>query len=238
MSESEASGTERNDRVNEQRAQPVCMPMLPDPAPEFRARTTKGELSLSSYRGKWLLFFSHPADFTPVCTTELIAFAKNAERFRKANCELLALSLDGLYSHLAWERSIIEQFGVVIPFPIVEDPSMSIARAYGMIHPKASDSATVRGVFLIDPNGIIRAISFYPSVAGRNVEEILRLLVAIQIAESHHVLTPEGWQPGDDILLPPPTTSAAAEINARSTDARTWYFRNGSKKPKARRGTK
>ena len=144
-------------------------PLLHDRAPDFVARTTMGDRKLSDYRGKWLLFFSHPADFTPVCASEFIAFAKASERFQALGCDLLALSVDSLFSHLAWIRSIKQQFGVEITFPIIEDPSMVIARVYGMIAPRAPDSALVRAVFLIDGHGIIRAITWYPMTTGRNV---------------------------------------------------------------------
>ena len=207
----------------------MSMPMLYDQAPEFTARTTSGEISLSSYRGKWLILFSHPADFTPVCTSEIIGFAEYTERFRERNCELLGLSLDSLYSHLAWMRSISDEFKVEIQFPLIEDPSMSIARAYGMIRSNATNSATVRGVFLIDPFGVIRSISFYPTNVGRNVEEIYRLLIAIQTTDDQQLLAPEGWKPGEELLLPPPTTSGNAIINAGAANARTWYFRTKEK---------
>lgn len=200
-------------------------PLLHDPAPEFRARTTMGERALSDYRGKWLLLFSHPADFTPVCTSEFVALAQAAPRFRALECELLALSVDSLFSHLAWVRSIREQFGVEIPFPIIEDPSMAIARAYGMIAPRASDAAMVRAVFAIDPEGVIRAITWYPMTTGRNVEELLRLVAALQTTDAHDVSTPEGWQPGQDVILPPPLT--AEEAYQRHEAGADWYYRTG-----------
>lgn len=203
----------------------VGPPLLHDPAPEFRARTTTGERALSSYRGKWLLLFSHPADFTPVCTSEFVAFARAADRFRALECELLALSVDSLFSHLAWVRSIREQFGVEIPFPIIEDPSMAIARAYGMISPRAPDAAMVRAAFVIDPEGIIRAITWYPMTTGRNVEELLRLVAALQTADAHDVSTPEGWQPGQDVILAPPLT--AEEAYRQRETGTDWYFRTG-----------
>ena len=200
-------------------------PLLHDPAPEFRARTTMGERTLVSYRGKWLLLFSHPADFTPVCTSEFVAFARAADRFRALGCESLALSVDSLFSHLAWVRSIRDQFGVEIPLPIVEDPSMAIARAYGMISPHAPDAAMVRAVFVIDPQGVIRAITWYPMTTGRNVEELLRLVAALQMTDAHDVSTPEGWQPGQDVILPPPITAEAAlQRHEAGTD---WYYRMG-----------
>lgn len=206
-------------------AERVGPPLLHDPAPEFRARTTMGERTLSGYRGGWLLLFSHPADFTPVCTSEFVAFARAADRFRALGCELLALSVDSLFSHLAWVRSIREQFGVEIPFPIIEDPSMAIARAYGMIAPRAPDAAMVRAVFAIDPEGIIRAITWYPMTTGRNVEELLRLIAALQTTDAHDVSTPEGWQPGQDVILPPPLT--AQEAYQRHEMGTDWYFRTG-----------
>ena len=225
MSESEF----KEDRASEPRSPSVYMPMLYDQAPEFSARTTSGEISLSSYRGKWLILFSHPADFTPVCTSEIIGFANYSERFRERNCELLGLSLDSLYSQLAWMRSSADEFKVEIQFPLSEDPSMSIARAYGMIRSNATSSATVRGVFLIDPFGVIRSISFYPTNVGRNVEEIYRLLVAIQTTDDQQLLAPEGWKPGEELLMPPPTTSGNATANASAANARTWYFRTKEK---------
>jgi peroxiredoxin (alkyl hydroperoxide reductase subunit C) len=229
MSDSEFKDERASEPRSPSGSMPIQMPMLYDRAPEFSARTTSGEISLSSYRGKWLILFSHPADFTPVCTSEIIGFANYTERFRERNCELLGLSLDSLYSHLAWMRSISDEFKVDIQFPLIEDPSMSIARAYGMIRSNATSSATVRGVFLIDPFGVIRSISFYPTNVGRNVEEIYRLLVAIQTTEEQQLLAPEGWKPGEELLMPPPTTSGNASVNAGAANARTWYFRTKEK---------
>ena len=211
---------------------PVCPPLLHDPAPEFRARTTMGERALSDYRGRWLLLFSHPADFTPVCTSEFVAFAGAAERFEALDCALLALSMDSLFAHLAWVRCIREHFGVTIAFPIVEDPSMAIARAYGMISPRAPDTAMVRAAFVIDPVGIIRAITWYPMTTGRNVEELLRLIAALQMTDAHGVSTPAGWRPGGDVILPPPLT--VAEAGRRQADGADWLYRTGA--PPAARG--
>jgi peroxiredoxin (alkyl hydroperoxide reductase subunit C) len=182
-----------------------------------------GDRRLSDYRGKWLLFFSHPADFTPVCASEFIAFARASERFKTLGCDLLALSVDSLFSHLAWIRSIQQQFGVEITFPIIEDPSMVIARAYGMIAPRAPDSALVRAAFLIDGQGIIRAITWYPMTTGRNVAEQLRLLAALQTTDTYRVSTPEGWHPGDDVLLAPPRT--AESIYQKQESGGDWYFK-------------
>jgi peroxiredoxin (alkyl hydroperoxide reductase subunit C) len=154
------------------------LPLLNEPAPAFHARTTQGERNLEDYRGRWLLFFAHPADFTPVCASEFIAFSKAYDRFQELSCDLLGLSVDSLFAHIAWIANIRERFGVEVPFPIVEDPSMAVAGAYGMLHPGAHTSATVRASFVIDPVGIIRAISWYPMNVGRSVEELLRLVTA------------------------------------------------------------
>jgi len=201
-------------------------PMLHDKAPDFVARTTMGARTLSGYRGKWVLLFSHPADFTPVCTSEFVAFSKAAASFAAIGCELLALSVDSLYSHLAWIRSIHEQFGIAVSFPIIEDPSMAIARAYGMVAPNAPDASLVRAAFVIDPEGTIRALSWYPMTTGRNVAELLRLVSALQMADAHDVSTPEGWQPGEDVILPPLlTVEAALQAPAGPGD---WYYRTGN----------
>ena len=201
-----------------ERCQP---PLLHDPAPEFRARTTMGEIALSDYRGRWVLLFSHPADFTPVCTSEFVAFARAAPRFEALGCALLALSVDSLFSHLAWVRSIREQLGVQIGFPIIEDPSMAIARAYGMIPPRAPDAAMVRAAFVIDPGGVIRAITWYPMTTGRSVDELLRVVAALQTADAHDVFTPEGWQPGQDVILVPKLTMD----DAGAAEGLDWYYR-------------
>ncbi|MFC3127311.1 peroxiredoxin [Pseudoroseomonas globiformis] len=215
---------------------PAGPPLLHDPAPGFHARTTLGDRALADYRGSWLLFFSHPADFTPVCTSEFIAFSRAADRFAALGCALLALSVDSLFSHFAWIRSIHRQFGVKVAFPIVEDPSMAIARAYGMIAPHAPDASMVRAAFVIDPDGIIRAISWYPMTTGRNVEELLRLVEALQTADAHDVSTPEGWRPGDDVILPPELNAGLAFGEPEAGG--DWYFRTGPlpSLPKAPRG--
>jgi peroxiredoxin 2/4 len=178
-----------------------------DLAPQFSARTTMGDVSLSQFRGKWLVFFSHPADFTPVCTTEFIGLAKEADRFVALDCALLGLSVDSLFSHIAWIRAIKEAFGVTITFPVIEDPSMAVGRAFGMIDDNSQDSAAIRSTYFIDPKGVIRAITTYPHNVGRSVDEMLRMVAALQRAAGDKVLTPEGWQPGDDVLLPPLTAS-------------------------------
>jgi peroxiredoxin (alkyl hydroperoxide reductase subunit C) len=204
----------------------VSRPLLiGSPAPRFTTRTTMGERSLDGYRGRWLVFFSHPADFTPVCASEFIAFSKAFDRFQAVGCDLLALSVDSLFSHIAWVRSIKERFGVAVPFPITEDPSMAIATAYGMIHPDAADSSTVRATFIIDPDGMIRAMVWYPMSTGRSVAEILRLVEALQTSDKEAASTPEGWQPGDAVIEPAPLTLDAVGEQEPRGDAPDWYYR-------------
>ncbi|MBI1182422.1 MAG: peroxiredoxin [Alphaproteobacteria bacterium] len=190
-----------------------------DKAPGFSARTTMGEMSLEDFRGRWLVFFSHPADFTPVCTTEFVALAKAAPEFEAMDCALLGLSVDSLYSHVAWMQAIEEVFGTKIPFPVIEDPSMAIGRAYGMIDETAADSASIRASYFVDPHGVIRAITCYPYNVGRSVDEMLRLVAALQYADGERALTPEGWRPGQPALAPPATSLTGA---ARSPD---WFCR-------------
>jgi peroxiredoxin (alkyl hydroperoxide reductase subunit C) len=192
-------------------------------APSFSTRTTMGSRSLASYRGRWLVFFSHPADFTPVCTSEFIAFAKAYDKFQEVRCDLLALSVDSLFSHVAWVRAITETFGVEILFPIVEDPSMAIAAAYGMIHSDSGDSSTVRATFVIDPDGIIRALTWYPMSTGRSVQEILRLVEALQVSDSEAVSTPEGWRPGDEVI-DVPSLDLRETVDA-PVSGEAWFYR-------------
>lgn len=180
-----------------------------DIAPDFEARSTLGMMKLSDYRGRWLVFFSHPADFTPVCTSEFVAIAKAAEAFAALDCGLLGLSVDSLYSHLAWVRAIRDGFDVTIPFPIVEDPSMAIGRAYGMIDADSADSSAVRATYFIDPDGVIRAMTWYPLNVGRSVEEMLRMVAALQRTAGDDVLAPEGWRPGGDLLATAPQDQQA-----------------------------
>ena len=193
-----------------------------DTAPDFQARTTMGETRLSGFRGRWLLFFSHPADFTPVCTSEFVGLAKAAERFAAMDCALLGLSVDSLYSHLAWVAAIKQRFDVTIPFPIVEDPSMAIGRAYGMIDNNSIDSSGVRISYFIDPDGVVRAATSYPMNVGRSVDEMVRIVSALQRTAKDDVLTPEGWHPGDDLLLPPAQEQEAA-LDTAAHEA--WFYR-------------
>ncbi|MBU6403225.1 peroxiredoxin [Metallibacterium scheffleri] len=201
------------------------LPRLNEPAPNFDSKTTFGPKKLSDYKGKWLVLFSHPADFTPVCTTEFMAFAKAYPEFQKLNCELLGLSIDSNYAHIAWARAIKEKFGIEIPFPIIEDLSMRVANAYGMIQPGASDTSAVRATFIIDDKGVLRAMVYYPMSNGRSIPEFLRLVAALQTSDKHGVATPEGWQPGDKVIVPPPQTQQAADTRgSEGYECSDWYF--------------
>jgi peroxiredoxin (alkyl hydroperoxide reductase subunit C) len=195
-------------------------------APDFEAPTTHGIKKLADYQGKWLVLFSHPADFTPVCTTEFMAFAKAQDQFTQLNCELLGLSIDSHHSHVAWIRNIQDKFGVEIKFPIIADLSMTVAKAYGMIHPGAGDTSAVRATFIIDPNGILRAMVYYPMSNGRSIAEFLRLVKALQTSDTHKVATPEGWQPGEKVIVPPPATAAEAQarVSQGEYECVDWYF--------------
>ncbi|GEK49110.1 peroxiredoxin [Bisbaumannia pacifica] len=203
----------------------LTMPQLNMPAPAFTAKTTQGEKSLSDYKGKWLVLFAHPADFTPVCTTEFMAFARRAEEFKAVDTELLGLSIDGIHAHIAWTRSIKENFGVEISFPIIADLNMKVANAYGMVQPGASDTSAVRATFVIDPQGILRAMIYYPMSNGRSIDEVLRLVKSLQTSDAHGVATPEAWQPGEPVIVPPPATDAEAEARqGQGYDYTDWYF--------------
>ena len=183
------------------------LPALNRPAPEFQADTTHGPRKLADYKGRWLVLFSHPADFTPVCTTEFIAFARAHERFQALGCDLLGLSIDSNFAHIAWVRNI------------------KVAHAFGMIQPGASDTSAVRATFFIDPEGVLRAMVYYPMSNGRSVDEFVRLLEALQTSDSQGVATPENWTPGEKVIVPPPKTTAEAESRAQEGyDYTDWYF--------------
>ena len=201
------------------------LPRLNEPAPDFQANSTQGPISLGDYKGKWVVLFSHPADFTPVCTTELSEFARRAPDFEKLNAQLVGLSIDSIYSHLAWTRNIEEKFGVKIPYPIIADLDMKVASAYGMIHPGASSTATVRAVFVIDDKAVVRAMVYYPMTNGRNIDEILRLVTALQTSDKNGVATPCNWNPGEKVIVPPPQTAEAAETRLNEGyEVTDWYF--------------
>lgn len=214
-----------SDESTSQNGGMFAFPRLNEPAPQFSAKTTHGALSLSDYKGKWVVLFSHPADFTPVCTTEFIAFARKFEEFQKRNTQIIGLSIDSVYSHIAWVRNIEQNFGIKIPFPVIADLDMSVAKQYGMVHPGASDSSAVRAVFVIDPRQNLRAMIYYPLTNGRNIDEILRLVEALQATDKHSVATPENWHPGEQVIVPPPQTQAEAEKRVREPyEVTDWYF--------------
>lgn len=195
-------------------------------APDFTAQTTYGPVTLSGYRGQWVILFSHPGDFTPVCTTEFLAFAEAQPCFTRLNAQLLGLSIDSNPSHLAWVYNIYQHTGIVIPFPIIADRDMHIARMYGMIAPQVNESATVRNVFIIDPKGVVRAILIYPMTNGRNIEEICRLLTALQVSDEYGVATPANWMPGHPAVLPPPATWAELmqRVQSGQYECMDWYL--------------
>ncbi len=200
-------------------------PRLNERAPEFNVRTTHGMKKLKDYEGKWLVLFSHPADFTPVCTTEFIGFAKHYDEFKSMDTELLGLSIDSIYSHIAWVRSIKENFDVEIKFPIIEDLKMEVAKAYGMIHPGAGDTSAVRATFFIDPKGVMRAMVYYPMSNGRSISEFVRVIKALQQSDKSGFATPENWQPGQACIVPPPKTTEEADARMKSEhEVVDWYF--------------
>ena len=196
-----------------------------DRAPDFEARSTIGPIKLSNYRKRWLILFSHPADFTPVCTTEFIELAKMSKEFSERDCELMALSVDSLFSHFAWLRMIRDRFDVEVRFPIVEDPTLVIGRAYGMVAPQDSDSATVRTTFFIDPMGVIRAMTCYPANVGRSIPEMLRTLDALQAIDANDGLAPANWHPGDPLLRSP--THDLDEVYS-AADETSWFLREAA----------
>ena len=201
-----------------------------DAAPDFEARSTIGPVRLSAFRKRWLILFSHPADFTPVCTTEFVELARQAEHFEQRDCALMALSVDSLFSHFAWLRMIRDRFDVEVRFPIVEDPTLVIGKAFGMVAPRDSDSATVRTTFFIDPAGIIRAMTCYPANMGRSIPEMLRMLDALQAIDAQEALAPANWRPGDPLLKPP--TQDLDEVFGAG-DETAWFLREtgrGSRK--------
>lgn len=207
------------------------LPRLNAQAPDFAATSTHGPVKLADWKGRWLVLFSHPADFTPVCSTEMAAFARNAGEFARRDAGLIGLSVDSVFSHIAWVRNIEEKLGVAIPFPIIADLDMKVARAFGMLHPESSETMTVRTVFVIDPSQRIRAMLHYPMSTGRSVPEILRILDSLQTVDAEACATPEGWKRGEPVIVPPPkTTSEAAERLARKdVQSLDWYL--GWRKP-------
>ena len=212
----------------------IAMPRIGDAAPEFKAVTTQGEINFpSDYKGNWAILFSHPADFTPVCTSEFMTFASLESKFEQANCKLVGLSVDGLYSHIAWLRTIKEKIeykgmkDVEVKFPLIEDITMDVAKKYGMMMPGESSTKAVRAVFFVDPKGIIRAIIYYPLSLGRNFDELYRALIAMQTADAFSIATPADWRPGDDVIVPPAGSCGVAKDRMESKEEMKcydWFF--------------
>ncbi len=210
------------------------MPRIGDKAPSFTAVTTQGDIRFpEQYAGDWVILFSHPADFTPVCTSEFMTFAAREEQFESAGCKLVGLSVDGLYSHIAWLRTIKEKIdykgmkNIEVKFPLIEDITMNVARLYGMIQPQESATKAVRAVFFIDPKGIIRAIIYYPLSLGRNFDELYRVLIALKTADAFSIATPADWQPGDDVIVPPAGSCGVAKDRMEGKEDMTchdWFF--------------
>lgn len=210
-----------------------AMPRIGDLAPEFTAVTTQGEINYpSDYKGSWSILFSHPADFTPVCTSEFITFASLEEKFAEANCKLIGLSVDGLYSHIAWLRTIHEKIefngmkNVAVNFPLIEDISMNVAKKYGMIQPNEAKTQAVRAVFFVDTKGVIRTIIYYPLSLGRNFDELYRVLIALQTSDEFNVATPADWRPGDDVIISPAGSCGVAQerMETKDLECKDWFF--------------
>lgn len=212
-----------------------AMPRLGDKAPAFEANTTQGQISFpEDYKGKWVILFSHPADFTPVCTSEFMTFGKMQKDFDDLNCQLVGLSIDGLYSHIAWLRTIYEKIdykgmkNIEVKFPLIDDIGMNVANLYGMVQPGESTTAAVRAVFFIDPKGIIRTILYYPLSLGRNFDEIKRILIGLQTADNFNVALPADWRPGDEVIVPPAGSCGTAKdrMDGKDSDIHCydWFF--------------
>jgi peroxiredoxin (alkyl hydroperoxide reductase subunit C) len=206
------------------------IPRILEAAPDFEAKSTQGVIRLSDYtsKGKYVLLFSHPADFTPVCSTEFIAFAKAWQRFDDLGVQLIGVSIDSIYSHIAWVRDLEKNAGVEIKFPVIADLDQRVASLYGLVHPAASDTATVRAVFAIDPKQVIRAIVYYPMQLGRNIDELVRVFEGLQTIDGHGVSVGADWKPGNDVIVPAPATVADAAKRTNGGGAglkvETWYL--------------
>ncbi|NRT17109.1 peroxiredoxin (alkyl hydroperoxide reductase subunit C) [Flavobacterium sp. 28A] len=204
----------------------ISMPRIGDMAPDFEAVTTTGKIKFSEYnKGSWVVFFSHPADFTPVCTTEMSGFALEKEFFAKNNTKLMGLSIDSIHSHIAWVNAVNEKTGVLFEFPIVADISMEVSKKYGMLQPGESETAAVRAVFIMDPKGKVRLMMYYPLNVGRNMAEIKRSLLALQTSDEYKVAMPLDWQPGDKVIVPAPkTVEELAERKNSDLEMVDWYL--------------
>lgn len=195
---------------------------LGEKPPEFAVNTTKGPLTLSSLKGKWVLLFSHPADFTPVCTTEFIAFSERYEDFKKLGVELVGLSVDSIFSHIAWTRDIKEKYGIEVPFPIIADVNKEVANIFNIINPE--DGLTVRGVFIMDPNQKVRWIAYYPAEVGRNINEILRVIKALKFNWERKLATPANWEEGKEGVMGAPLTMEDS-YKREQEGAERWYLK-------------
>ncbi len=203
----------------------LSFPVIGEPAPDFEAESTHGPLKLSSFKGKWVILFSHPADFTPVCTTEFLAFSAINDDLKALNVQLIGLSVDSVSAHLAWVHAIQEKMGVKVPFPVIADLTMTVSNRYGMIHKGQSSTAAVRAVFFIDDKGIMRGMLYYPLQNGRSMPEILRLVKAFQTTDKFKVSTPANWQPGDKVVVPAPKTAAEMEKRpSEGYECKDWYL--------------
>jgi len=214
---------------------PVLMPRIGEKAPTFKAVTTQGNINFpGDYEGSWVILFSHPADFTPVCTSEFMTFASREKEFNDLGCKLVGLSVDGLYSHIAWLRTIkdkIEYKGmknVEVKFPLIEDITMDVACLYGMIQPGESATKAVRAVFVIDPKGVIRTIIYYPLSTGRNFDELIRVVQALKAADAYGIATPADWVPGDEVIVPPAGSCGVAKDRMEGKETgvtcHDWFF--------------
>jgi peroxiredoxin (alkyl hydroperoxide reductase subunit C) len=205
------------------------IPRILELAPDFEAKSTLGVIRLSDYttKGKWVMLFSHPSDFTPVCSTEFIEFARRQADWNRLNVQLIGVSIDSLQSHIAWILDLERITGVKIEFPLVVDLDQRVSQLYGLVHEAVSDTATVRAVFFIDPKGLVRGLLYYPMQLGRNVDELLRVFEALQTADANGVSCPANWRPGDAVVVPAPATKADAEKRAAGVsgmDVKSWYL--------------
>ena len=220
--------------MEQQNQEFYAMPRIGEKAPSFKAVTTQGEINFpADFSGNWVILFSHPADFTPVCTSEFMTFAHMEDKFAEANCKLVGLSVDGLYSHIAWLRTIKEKIefkgmkDIEVKFPLIEDITMEVAKKYGMMMPGESNTKAVRAVFFVDPKGIIRAIIYYPLSLGRNFDELYRALIAMQAADAFSIATPADWRPGDEVIVPTAGSCGVAKErmeNQKDIKCYDWFF--------------
>jgi len=218
---------ECNCNNHDKNSQTCNCPRLGEFAPDFEAETTHGKIKFSEFNnGHWVILFSHPADFTPVCTTEFIGFAQKQQEFEKRNVKLLGLSIDSVYSHIAWIRQIEEDFELKINFPVIADLRFEVSSLYNMVHPAISNTHAIRTVYIIDPEGVLKMFIAYPSSVGRNIDEIIRIVDALQIVDKKGVATPANWKPGENVIIPPPKTKDEAEkrVHEKHEECKSWYL--------------